>query len=118
MDFCGISADYDGNAYIVGLHYGWDQKIPTTPGAYVKNPNFINGGNGFVTKIAPDGKSLVFSTYMEGSRDWEDSQSPKGIDVDGTGNVYTVEDYYRHGDYTYGSYVKKFNANGTAKLFD
>ncbi|NIP43343.1 MAG: cell surface protein, partial [candidate division Zixibacteria bacterium] len=47
-------------------------------------PEFQGGGDGFVTKIAADGSSLLYSTYLGGSGgDLVDS-----IATDNNGNVF------------------------------
>ncbi|HWJ39814.1 MAG TPA: SBBP repeat-containing protein, partial [Candidatus Limnocylindrales bacterium] len=61
----GIAVDSDGNAFITG-DAGNNGDFPTTPGAFQPHPS---GGNtdGFVTKLSPDGSSLVYSTYLGGT---------------------------------------------------
>ena len=70
-----IAVDFDGNAYVVGITNCVD--FPVTVGAAISTYNeppeipFREGSDffeGFVTKIAPDGKSLVWSTFMGGQR--------------------------------------------------
>jgi hypothetical protein len=67
--------------------------FPTTPGALQRtfggdtNPNSLYGPqDGFVTRISPDGSSLVWSTYFGGNG----PDSPRDMDLDGAGNVYVV----------------------------
>jgi hypothetical protein len=57
-----IALDTQGNAYICGATSSVD--FPRTPGAFddIFNPEFEN----FVTKVAIDGASLVYSTFMNG----------------------------------------------------
>src|SRR5207244_4337056 len=69
----GIAIDTAGNAYITGdTDYGVD--FPTTSGAYQKAST--GGTHSFVTKLAPAGNALVYSTYVLNA-------SSKGIAVDG-----------------------------------
>ncbi len=52
-------------ALIVGSTQSAD--FPTTAGALASGP--LGGQDGFATKIAPDGRALLFSTYLGGSGD-------------------------------------------------
>jgi hypothetical protein len=76
----GLALDGSGAAYIAGV----------TVGAFpLKNafqPKRKGGREGFVSKVAPDGHSLVFSTYLGGSGD----DYPLGIAVDGSGAAHVV----------------------------
>jgi hypothetical protein len=74
----GIAVDAAGSAYVTGDTLSAD--FPTTPGAFDTSGIF----DAFVTKLAPDGSSLVYSTYLGGS----------GVDVglatavDASGSAY------------------------------
>jgi len=67
----GLAVDAAGAAYVAG--YTASADFPTTPGAFDRicgtGTCFQNGsgGDGFVTKIAPSGASLAYSTYIGGS---------------------------------------------------
>jgi hypothetical protein len=78
-----IAVDSSGNAYVTGNTYSSD--FPTTLGAY--NQTYGGGGNSdaFVTKLAPDGSTLVYSTYLGGSED--DQGLSIAVDSDGTAHV-------------------------------
>lgn len=118
MDFGGITADYYGNAYVVGSHYGWgDPKITTTPGVYAETYQG-EWGEGFITKIDPTGRNLVFSTYMDSGVRWEDKREIWGVDVDGTGNVYIISTYKHDYGPWWDTYVKKYSADGAVRLFN
>lgn len=60
-----IAVDSLGNAYLTG-DAGNGGDFPTTPGAFQPGPS---GGysDGFVTKLSPDGSTLVYSTYLGGT---------------------------------------------------
>ena len=60
-----IAVDSSGSAYIAGNTTSRD--FPITQGAAQMNQ--AGGYDGFVTKLAPDAKSLVYSTYIGGTRD-------------------------------------------------
>jgi uncharacterized protein (TIGR03437 family) len=66
----GIAVDGTGNAVITGLTRG---NFPVTANAYQGafpascTTSQFNAGAAFVTRVAADGKSLVYSTYFGGS---------------------------------------------------
>jgi hypothetical protein len=81
----GIAVDENGNPYVSGVTDAQD--YPTTPGAYrttgATNPWGGRTDDGFVTKFANDGSSLVYSTYF--------TLNPfQEIAVDDQGAVYTA----------------------------
>src|SRR5579872_1438667 len=77
----GIAVDATGAAYVTG--YTNDNNFPTkTPFQSHNRGNY----NTFVSKIAPGGSSLVYSTYLGGT----DGDSPNGIAVDANGAAYIV----------------------------
>lgn len=76
-----IEVDATGAAYVTGLTGG---DFPTTAGAF--DTSYGGPQDGFVTKVAPSGTALVWSTYLGGSS----SDSSIGLDVDPEGNVYVT----------------------------
>ena len=77
----GIAVDSSGNAYVVGTTLSSDFPL--------QGP--LQGSRGgsydaFVTKISPQGNSILFSTYLGGS----DRDDGTGVAVDSGGNVYVV----------------------------
>jgi hypothetical protein len=81
-DGYGIAADSNGNAYVTGQTESTN--FPVVGGVL---PNTAAGGfDVFVTKIAADGSSLVYSTYVGGSGD----ESANGIAVDSSGDAFVV----------------------------
>ncbi|MCP4213647.1 MAG: hypothetical protein GY765_03275 [bacterium] len=78
-----VTVGADGSTYITGSCYGIN--YPVTDGAY--QTAFAGGStDAFVTKLAADGGSLVYSTYLGGS----DRDVAKGIACDGNGNAYVI----------------------------
>jgi beta-propeller repeat-containing protein len=89
----GIAVDSTFHAYVTGFTESSD--FPTTAGAFQRTfkaaiipsfPNDIIGDNGFVTKFAADGQSLVYSTFLGGSA----SDEARAIAVDGSGRAYVT----------------------------
>ncbi|MCX6625990.1 MAG: SBBP repeat-containing protein [Acidobacteria bacterium] len=76
-----ISVDKVGNVYVTGRTESAD--FPVTAKAF--GTARIGGLNdGFATKLAPDGGSLVYSTFFGGHGD----DQPAGIAIDSTGVAY------------------------------
>ncbi len=59
----GIAVDVSGSAYVTGLTYSTN--FPTLAPFQATNRGFRNA---FVTKLAPTGSALVYSTYLGGSQ--------------------------------------------------
>lgn len=78
-----IAIDFAGNAYITGTTFSSD--YPTTPGAFQTTAVFTSS-NAVVTKLSPDGGTLVYSTYLGGSGGDEGF----GIAVDLSGSAYVA----------------------------
>jgi hypothetical protein len=77
-----VAVDGTGAAYITGSA---DGPFP------LKNPfqkSRKGKGDAYVTKVAPDGQSLVYSTYLGGAG----LDAGNAIAVDGNGNAYIVGD--------------------------
>lgn len=80
----GIDVDAAGAIYAVGQTSSTD--FPTTPGAFsvVKN----GPGDGFASKLLPDGSGLVWSTFIGGCCGGGGSLSHAKVDA--AGNLYGV----------------------------
>ena len=79
----GIAVDSAGNAYVTGSTTSRD--FPITPGAFQTNFQSQNE-DAFVTKISPDGSTLLYSTYL-GAGTWN---SGIGIAVDSSGDAFVL----------------------------
>lgn len=88
-DNWGFTATYDGagNFYAGGIVFG--NAFPVTNGAFQQSfagGASIGGLSGFdigILKYAPDGTSLLYSTYLGGSN----NEQPHSLVVDGGGNL-------------------------------
>ncbi|MFT9057385.1 MAG: SBBP repeat-containing protein, partial [Ethanoligenens sp.] len=116
-----IAIDTAGHAYVIGTTAATD--FPVTPGAFQTT---MQGNNtAYVTKLSPDGASLVYSTYLGGSS----IDYGMSIRVDTSGFAYV-------GGYTLSSnfpttpgafqpslnglengFLSKFSADGTALIY-
>jgi hypothetical protein len=78
----GIAVDASGSVYISGFTASSD--FPTKNAL---QPKFGGGSfDAFVTKISPDGQSLIYSTYLGGNS--SDGSLVNGLAVDAFGNTY------------------------------
>jgi beta-propeller repeat-containing protein len=114
----GIAVDGAGSAYVTGDSVSSD--FPTTAGAF--EPTYSGGEDAFVTKLSPDGSSLVYSTFLGGTS----SDVGKGIAVDASGNAYvggvtfssdfptTAAAFDVSSNGGYDAFVTELNADGSA----
>ncbi len=92
----GIAVDGEGSAYVTGVTFSTDFPLehpfqPTNNGV----ANFTS--NAFVTKLAPAGNTLVYSTYLGGSGGFYEDQGHyfvgdggAGIALDGHGHAHVA----------------------------
>jgi len=100
-----IAVDPTGAAYVTGMTAS--RNFPTTPGAFDREQLFANEPEAFVTKVSPDGGSLIYSTYL-GSRgaDWGND-----ITFDAAGAAYVT-------GITYSNFIGTSNFPVTPGAFD
>jgi uncharacterized protein (TIGR03437 family) len=84
-----IAIDSSNNVYVAG--FTLSILFPTTQGAYQRvfggadpNDQFFQTGDGFITKLKPDGSGVIYSTLFGGPGD----DYIQSIAVDASGNVY------------------------------
>lgn len=80
------AVDAAGDLYVVG--YTQSTNFPTVA-AYSQNPAKTTATNpsAFVSKFAPDGKSLIFSTYLGGTNGFDYAYA---VALDSSGNAFVV----------------------------
>jgi hypothetical protein len=98
-----IASDVAGNAYVVGDAF---PAFPVTPNSYQTT---TDRNTAFVAKIDPQGKSLVYSTFISGL-------SFPRVAVDRDGNVYCVGSASDLLPVTPGSYQHAVHSVGLIKL--
>lgn len=80
----GIAVDRSEAAYVVGFTFS--PEFPVTSGALQPSSRIPVGGSPFLTKIAPRGGKLVYSTYLGGPS----GADTNGVAVDSKGNAYVA----------------------------
>ncbi len=76
----GVAVDRNGSAYVTGRTLSSD-----FPLAHAFQPLMHSGEDAFVTKLAPDGRSLAYSTFLGGGTDTSGNDEASAIAVDGGG---------------------------------
>ncbi len=79
------AVDAAGDLYVTG--YTSSTNFPTVAALSAPPPKTSGGYYAFVTKIAPDAKTLVFSTYLGGSTGYDYAY---GIALDASGDAFVV----------------------------
>ncbi len=102
----GVAADSSGNAYVAGSTGSID--FPTLGPAQSAN---AGNSDAFIAKLAADGSSLVYSTYLGGNG----FDRATSIAVDSSGNAY-VTGFTASADFptTSGAFQTKPGGNGDA----
>lgn len=84
-----IALDCERNIYIAGYTNSFD--FPTKNAV---QPNKKNGYDAFVTKLSPDGATVIYSTYLGGSGGINQNDLLQSMTVDLNGNVYLTGNTY------------------------
>jgi hypothetical protein len=118
----GVALEWNGNIYLVGSTTSDD--FPTTVGAV--QTAYHGGGDAFVTKLTPNGNSLLFSTYLGGTG-FEEVESNLAVDAEGnayiTGETASIDFPVTDGAFQstpgggYDGFVAKLNHMGTSLIF-
>jgi uncharacterized protein (TIGR03437 family) len=109
----GIVADAAGNAYVTGTTTS--RPFPTTFDAFQNSPPTASAEqeNAFVTQISPTGQTILYSSYLGGSR----ADQGNAIARDRLGNLF-IAGYTQSGDFPLNSgALQKRTGFGTATAF-
>jgi hypothetical protein len=109
-DGYGITFDSSGNAYVAGQTESTNFPVA---GGVLPNTN-AGGFDVFVTKIAANGSSLVYSTYVGGSSD----ESGNSIAVDSSGDAFVVGGTTSTNFPTHSAYQSTYGGNGDGFVFE
>jgi Big-like domain-containing protein/IPT/TIG domain-containing protein/carboxypeptidase family protein/beta-propeller repeat-containing protein len=82
----GIALDSSGNIFVTGVSATGQSGCSCFPTSNPIQSSNAGSNDGFVTKLTPDGLTLLYSTYIGGT----DSDLARGIAVDAGGNAYIV----------------------------
>ncbi|MBS1824688.1 MAG: SBBP repeat-containing protein [Acidobacteria bacterium] len=77
-----VVSDPSGNVYAAG--YTIDFNFRPTPGVLTTPPGAQDAANVLITKLAPDGRSAIYTTYIGG----DSSDHALGLATDSAGNLY------------------------------
>lgn len=120
----GIAVDKAGNAYVTGSTHSTD--FPTSNAV---QPSLAGYQDAFVTKINPDGQSIVYSTFLGGDTQvYGPITQGFGIAADAAGNAYvtgytetagfpTVNAIQPTLNAARNAFVSKINASGSAFIY-
>jgi len=86
----GIAVDSSGSAYITGQTHSSDFPTKNAFQSVLKATSALNAGDAFVSKLSPDGSSLVYSTFLGGSGSAQGFDFAQGIAVDSSGSAYVT----------------------------
>ncbi len=115
-----VAVDAAGSAYVVGTTVSTDFHV--TGGLQPSKSGFTDA---FVLKLSPDGKSLVYATYLGGNGD----DFANAVAVDSDGNAYvggftgsggfptTPGSFQETKDGLIDGFVAKLNSTGTALVY-
>jgi uncharacterized protein (TIGR03437 family) len=104
----GIAVDAAGDAFVVGFTQATD--FPVTPGAfqtgYFASANYME----FVTRLNPQGTSLLYSTFLGATRNYASV-----VKVDAHGGAYVLAQ--GGAELSSGGYLSHLSADGSALVF-
>jgi uncharacterized protein (TIGR03437 family) len=120
----GLALDASGSAYAAGSADHPSSPFPTTAGAF--QTASIADETGLIVKLAPDGSSMAYATFLGGNSSNESITALTGIAVDSSGNA-VVTGYNNLGDLPVtagafqpkgsGTFAAKLNAAGSALVY-
>lgn len=117
-----IALDASGAAYVTG--FTLSTEFPTTPGPFQPNCGSCTAFyyDAFVTKVSPDGSTLVYSTYLGGNKTdcfYSYAGDSCTIAVDGSGSAY-IGGYTLSANFptTPGAFDTTCNSCDSSSLYD
>jgi photosystem II stability/assembly factor-like uncharacterized protein len=96
-----IAVDSSGSAYVTGYSDATDLG---TPGAFQTTPKTTEYYQAFVARVAPDGGSLLYATFLSA----DGGSEGNAIALDGQGNAYLTGTAARGFPTTRGAYQTKY----------
>ena len=104
----GIAIDAAGDAFVAGFTQAAD--FPVTPGAfqtaYFPSAEYME----FVTKLNPEGTGLVYSTFLDATRNYA-----SGVRVDAQGGAYVLAQ--GGAELSSGGYLSHLSADGSGLVY-
>jgi hypothetical protein len=128
-----LALDSSGDVYVAG--YTDSANFPVTPGVFQTTNGAVanSASNAFVTKLAPAGNTLVFSTLLGGGGQYDGGDVAWALALDSSDNVYvtgsagssnfptTTGAYLTSNPASVNSqtaaFVSKLNSTGTALIY-
>ncbi len=115
----GIAVDSSGSAYVTGQTLSAD--FPVVHPYLSKNPN----GNAYLSKLSPDGSTLVYSTFFGGTEQGESTAVAVNSNGEAAITGWTLATdlplmnafQSAHSADFYDAFVTKFSADGTSLIF-
>ena len=107
-----VAVDAAGATYVAGVTQSSD--FPVTAGAFDTTPSAHFFIDAFVTKLAPDGRSLVYSTFLG-----DDGSQAFAIAVDASGAAFVTGGVVDAASQShYDVFVRKLAPDGASLAFD
>jgi hypothetical protein len=109
-----VAVDSSGSAYVVGETFSSDFPI-----ANAFKSTLTGSEDGFVTKLSPDGSSLVYSTYIGGSDGIQVANGDyiRAIAIDSSGNAYVTGTTFARSDFAVSSNAYQKTLKGISNAF-
>lgn len=104
-----ISLDASGNVYTTGMYTGTED---FDPNAGTFNLTSVGGDDIFISKLDPSG-NFVFAKSIGGTA----QDNGLGIEVDGSGNIYTTGFFFGTCDFDPGAGTFNLSATGSSFIF-
>ncbi len=107
----GVAVDEEGNSYVCGSTQS-ENFLDNNPAKV----NEYHGGfsDAFITKVSPDGKTIIYSRYLGSTDDTKGEEVVVGCQIDSFGHVYANSILWgTDADTTSGAYDNTYNGGDT-----